>query len=238
MNGKVEWGEILYCRKCHKQSPDNFVTCAYCGAKLKTEKKKEPSAFVKKEKVKINISLKHTVIVLIALALFISLCAIVTALITGSKPEKVVKNFTRSIQTVDEELYYSLYDDAIKEYKKENRYYGEEETFENMVSVVAESNEFYVEKCGEGYELSYVINSYNTLDETELENFKKVLESEFFYVELPNRVDMLNVEITATGENGEYITVYSDFYCMKIKGKWYKVDKTIYTEYEKDITTS
>ncbi len=228
----------MYCRKCHKQSPDNFVTCAYCGAKLKTEKKKEPSTFVKKEKIKINIPLKNVVIILIALALIISVFATVTALITGSKPEKVVKNFTRSIETSDEELYYSLYDDAIKEYKKENRFYGEEETFEEMVSVVPQSNEFYIKQCGENFELTYSIDSYKTLSQEELEDFNKILESGFSYVELPNRVDILNVQIVATGEKGEYTTVYNDFYCMKIKGKWYKVDKTVYTEYEKGNQTT
>ena len=35
------------------------------------------------------------------------------------------------------------------------------------------------------------------------------------------------------GEKGEYTSIYKDFWCMKIKGKWYKVDKAVYTEFEK-----
>ena len=49
----------MYCDKCHKQSPDNFVTCAYCGAKLKSPKKKEPSKFIKKREFKFNLPLKN-----------------------------------------------------------------------------------------------------------------------------------------------------------------------------------
>ena len=229
----VKWGEALYCRKCHRQSPENFVTCAYCGAKLKVDKKKEPTVFVKKKKSRLNISFKNVVVISIAVAIVISLCAVVTAIITGSKPERVVKDFTKAIQNNNEKLYFSLYDEEIIEYKKDNLYFGDEETFENMVSAVKESDDFYTKICGEDYEITYSINSYETLSDSQLEQFNKVLESGFSYVQLPKRVDILNLEIVAEGEKGEYKSVYGDFYCMKIKGKWYKVDKTVCSEYEK-----
>lgn len=232
----VKWGEALYCRKCHKQSPENFVTCAYCGAKLKVEKKKAPTTFVKKEKKIFKISFKNVVIASIAVATVIALCAIVTAAITGSKPESVVKVFTKAIQNKDEELYFSLYDDGIIDYKKENRYYGDEETFENMVAAVKESNDFYTEKCGEDYELEYTITGFKTLSEADLQIFNDILQTSFSYVKLSSRVEILSLEVRAEGEKGEYTSIYTDFYCMKIKGKWYKVDKSVSLEYEKTKT--
>lgn len=223
----------MYCHKCHKQSPENFVNCAYCGAKLKSEKKKQPSAFMKKERIRINLSFKTVLASLIAFASVIAVAAIFTATVTGSKPEKVVRNFIHSIQSQDENLFYSLYDDGIKEYKKENRYYGDEETLNNMVSPMRESYRFYKEMCGENFKLTYSVKAYETLGENDLQVFCEMLEKDFSYIKLPSRVDLLNIEVTAKGEKGEYTSVYNDFLCMKIKGKWYKVDKTVYTEYEK-----
>ncbi len=223
----------MYCRKCHKQSPDNFVNCAYCGAKLNQPKKKVPTAFVKKKQVKGKPSFKTLVASAFIFAVALSVAAILTAVFTGSKPEKIVKNFTSAIETKNENLYYSLFDDDIKEYKKENRYFADEETFENMVSPMYESVDFYTEKCGEDYKLSYTITSSKTLSEAELKDFTECLEKGFSYIKMPSRVELLGVNITVKGDKGEYQSIYNDFWCMKIKGKWYKVDKAVYTEYEK-----
>ncbi len=227
----------MYCHECHKQSPDNFVNCAYCGAKLKPEKKKTPSHFVSKRKLKIKISFKTLIAVLLVFATVITVAAIFTATVTGSKPERVVKGFVRAVQSQDENLYYSLYDDGIKEYKKQNRYYADDETFNNMVAPLHESKDFYTSRCGENYKLSYSVESSRTLSETELAAFNKMLESQFSYINSASRVDVMSVEIHAKGKEGEYNSLYNDFWCMKIKGKWYKVDKTIYTEYQKIETT-
>ncbi len=228
----------MYCSKCHKQSPENFVNCAYCGAKLNSGKKKQPSVFVKNPKIKLNFSFKALVGGLMVFAILLTIGAIFSATVTGSKPEKVIKNFTKSIQTQDEKLYYSLYDEGIKEYKKQNRYYGDEETFKNIVLPMLESDEFYKSKCGGSYKLSYTVKSSQTLPDEELAAFVKMLESNFSYIKMPSRVDILNVEVVAQGEKGEYKSIYNDFWCMKIKGRWYKVDKIVYTEYEKLKTTS
>ncbi len=223
----------MYCRKCNKHSPDNFVKCAYCGAKLSASDKKIPTAFIKKREIKHKPSLKTMVIISLTLSVILSIAAVITAAFTGSKPEKTVKAFTTAIQNNDEKLYYSLFDDDIKQYKKENRYFGDEETFDNMVLPLAQSNEFYKEKCGVDYKLSYNITSSVALTDEELEVFSECLEGQFSYITLPDRVELLNVEITAKGELGEYKSIYNDFWCMKIKGKWYKADKTVHNEYEK-----
>ncbi len=221
----------MYCDECHKQSPDNFVTCAYCGAKLKSHKKKPPSKFVKKKRTDREISLKSVIAILVAFATVLGIAAVLTASITGAKSENVVETFVKAVRNEDEELYYSLYDEYIKEYNKNNRYFADDETYAQMVLPVKESSDFYVQKCGEEYELSYEITQTTSLDETELQRFKDLLSSRFGYVELPSKVDILNVSIHAEGETGEYTSVYNDFWCMKIKGKWYIVDSAISTEY-------
>lgn len=221
----------MYCDECHKQSPDNFVTCAYCGAKLKSPKKKPPSKFIKKKRGNRDISLKSVVAILVAFATILGIAAVLTATITGAKSENVVKSFVKAVRNEDEELFYSLYDEYIKEYNKNNRFFAEDETYAQMVLPVKESSVFYIQKCGEEYTLSYEITQTEVLDETELQSFNDLLSGQFGYVELPSRVDILDISINAEGDAGEYTSVYNDFWCMKIKGKWYIVDKVIITEY-------
>ena len=221
----------MYCEKCHKQSPENFINCAYCGASLDSPKKKVPSKFLKNRDIKFKLSLKTTLISLVSFSILLVIAALLTSSFTASKPEKLIKTFVKSIQTENENMYYSLYDDNVKEYKLNNRYFAEDETFRQMVLPMQTSHEFYTQKCGEDYKLTYVVKSTETLSEAELEAFNGILEKNFAYVELPTRVDLMCVDIVAKGENGDYTSRYNDFWCMKIKGKWYKVDKNIYTEY-------
>ncbi len=228
----------MYCKECHKQSPDNFINCAYCGAKLDPPRKKHPQHFVRKTDFKIKLSFRLFVKLSVIVAAVLTVIAVFTATFVGSKPEKVVKDFTKSIQNEDKDLYYSLYDNNIVRYKRDNRYFGEDETYNQIVLAMEQSNSFYKEKCGEGYKLNYYITDNYTLTDEEHEAFVETLENSFGYIEFPSRVDILGIEVIATGPDGDYKTVYSDFWCMKIKGNWYKVDKTISTEFTAKETAS
>lgn len=221
----------MYCDKCRKKNPDNFITCAYCGEKLNIPKKKE-SYLEKVTERKKQKTRKHKIAGATGFSVFLVIVVvIIAALIIGSKPEKVVKTFAESIKTTDKDLYYSIYDENIKRYKKENRYFGDEETFEHFVLPMVQSDDFYKEKCGDDYKLTYKVISDNALTEEELQVFNEVLENNFGYIEIPSKVNALCVEINVKGEKGDYKSLYNDFWCMRIKGRWYKVDKAIYTEY-------
>ena len=154
-----------------------------------------------------------------------------TSLFTAIKPERVIKNFVKATQSADGDLYYSLYDDNVKKYKLNNRYFAEDETYEQMILPMKNSDAFYTQKCGEEYKLTYNIKSSSTLTEEQTAVFNDVLESNFSYIEFASRVDVICVDVIAKGDKGTYTSQYNDFWCMKIKGKWYKVDKNIYTEY-------
>ena len=221
----------MYCDKCHKQSPENFITCAYCGAELSPQKKKAPSKFVKKQGVRSRLSLKNLLAILVCFAVVLVVTALFTSLFTAIKPERVIKNFVKATQSADGDLYYSLYDDNVKKYKLNNRYFAEDETYEQMILPMKNSDVFYTQKCGEEYKLTYNIKSSSTLTEEQTAVFNDVLESNFSYIEFASRVDVICVDVIAKGDKGTYTSQYNDFWCMKIKGKWYKVDKNIYTEY-------
>ncbi len=209
----------MYCEKCHRQSPDNFVNCPYCSAPLKNNKRKKPQKFVKPKESKKPVSFKTTVIVAVAVAFVLAVSAIVTGILTGSKPTSAINKMVTALETNDAELYYSLYDDQIIEYYKENWYYGDEETFDAVTKPLQESRDFYTEKCGENFTLSYKIKDITYLP---VEDFhKNTLSISFDYEKFPSKMAYINFEIEAKGEKGTYKSVYENFVCIQMGGKWY-----------------
>ena len=211
----------MYCEKCHRQSPDNFVSCPYCSAPLKSNRRAKPQKFTKKKEHRKPLSFKSTVIVLIVIALVLAVSAVITGSITGAKPDKAIKTMVTAIETNDAELYYSLYDDQIKAYYKENWYYGDEETFDAVTKPLSESRDFYISKCGEDFSLDYKINDVVYITDDTLTSVNNSLKISFNYSEFPTKVAFLDFEINAEGEKGSYQTVYESLVCLQIKGKWY-----------------
>lgn len=211
----------MYCSKCHRQSPDNFTNCPYCAAELTGNKKKKPEMFIKKKRLNINIPLKNCVIAIVCVAFVLVIAALVTASVTGAKPDRVASNFVAAVNNNDVNAYYSLFDESLKEYKKENWYFDEEETLNAMTEPLVKSREFYTEKCGEDFKLRYEVSEVSYFTEEETEAFNKRLSDTYGYTKLPEKIAKLKIEITADGEKGSYKSVYTDFTCIKIGGKWY-----------------
>ena len=214
-------GADMYCDNCHRQSPDNFVNCPYCSAPLKNNKRKTPQKFTKKKEHRKPVSFKTTVIITVAVAFVLAVSAVITGAITGAKPDKAVKTMVAAIETNDAKLYYSLYDEQIKAYYKDNWYYGDEETFDALTKPLNESQEFYISKCGEDFSLDYKINGITYISDEALEEVNDTLQASFNYSEYPTKVAFLDFEIEAKGEKGSYKTVYEKLTCLQIKGKWY-----------------
>lgn len=216
----------MYCDNCHRQSPDNFVNCPYCSAPLKNNKRKKPQKFVKKKERKKSVSFKTAVIITVVIAFLLAVSAVVTGAVTGTKPDTVVKSMVNAIETNDGKLYYSLYDEQIIEYYKENWFYGDEETFDAITKPLQESREFYTTKCGENFTLKYKITDVNYLTDESFERCCDSLSVGYNYKRLPKKIALLNFEIEAKGDNGTYKSVYEDFLCAQIGGEWYKMVET------------
>lgn len=216
-------GVDMYCDNCHRQSPDNFVNCPYCSAPLKNNKRKKPQKFTKKKERKKPVSFKTATIIAVGVALVLAICAIVVGSLTGSKPDRVVKTMVEAIESDDAELYYSLYDEQIKEFYKENFYYGDEETFDAMTKPLQESREFYTSRCGEDFRLKYEIVSVEYLSDEDLEQDNDSLVTLYGYRNLPAKTAILEFNIEAKGDNGTYKSEYTQFYCSLINGKWYRI---------------
>ncbi len=211
----------MYCDNCHRQSPDNFVNCPYCSAPLKNNKHRKPKKFIKPKEKKKPVSFKTTVIISVVVALVLAVCAIVTGVLTGSKPSTTISKMVTAIETNDAKLYYSLYDEQIVEYYKENWYYGDAETFDAVTKPLSESRAFYTEKCGKDFTLDYKITDITYITEESLVSFNNSLEVSFNYSDLPSKAAFLNFEIEAKGEKGKYKSVYENFVCLQIGGNWY-----------------
>lgn len=214
-------GVDMYCDNCHRQSPDNFVNCPYCSAPLKHNKRKKPGKFIKKKERKKPFSFKTGVLIVVAVAFALAVSAIITGVITGSKPDRVIKTMVTAIETNDAKLYYSLYDDQIKSYYKENWYYGDEETFDAVTKPLLESRDFYISKCGEDFKLKYKITDVTYITGESLASVNNSLQVSFNYNDFPTKVAFLDFEIEAKGEKGAYKSVYEKLVCLQIGGKWY-----------------
>lgn len=212
----------MYCDNCHKQSPDNFKTCAYCGAELNQPKKPAPSRFVKKERKRSAVSVKTKVAAVIAVAAVIVVAAAVTASFTSSKPESVIKKMTSAIQTDNAEKYFSVYDDSYKTFKTDSDYYDENRTFEELTAPLNKSVEFYTSRCGEDYKLTFIVDSVSYFTEDELESYCDYLSEYCGYTKLPKNAARVDFRVRAKGSEGEYESVYRDFCCHCLSGKWYK----------------
>lgn len=211
----------MYCNKCKKQSPDNFENCAYCGAKLKKEKTKKLP--------KINygvdfkfLSKKNAVISLVIVAAVVSLFCCIIGITTGGKPETVLKTMVNSIKNNDEKSYFTIFDEDLKKYKKEYVYYTDEALSEGLTLPMSESNLFYKKTCGENYKLKYTVKKTEYYDNDEITGLNEKLSELYGYTHKVSKAVVFDFEIKAKGEKGEYSSVYKDFTCIKISGKWYK----------------
>lgn len=211
----------MYCDKCRRQSPDNFSNCPYCSAPLNGNKKKKPERFVRKKSNNLHISFKTAITTLAVFAGILAVAAVFTAVLTGSKPESVVKTFVTAINTDDANMYYELYDQQLKDYKKQNWYFGGEETFAAMTEPLVKSTEFYTEKCGEDFNLKYEITQVSYYSDEEFQALCDTLGETYGYTKLPQKAATLQVTVNVKGEKGSYTSIYTDFTCIKIGGKWY-----------------
>lgn len=211
----------MYCDNCHRQSPDNFVNCPYCSAPLKKRKRRKPQKFVRKKERKKPISFKGALCISVCAAVVLGVCAVATGILTGKKPDTAVSRMVDAINTDNSSLFYSLYDDQLLKYYKDNWYYTDEETFAAVTEPLRASREFYASKCGEDFKIELSITKVRELSDEESETCSEMLVTAFDYEKLPSRIAYVNFEVAAKGELGEYKSVYEYFVCIKLKGKWY-----------------
>ncbi len=211
----------MYCEKCHKQSPDNFQKCPYCFADLTQKPKNNPKKKKSKAGKNPKIPFSYKIVALIILAVVLGIAAIVTGVLTGSKPESLIKSFSKAIQDNNVDGYYALFDENYKTYYKENWYFADEETKNAITEPLEKTRTFYTSQCGEDFKLKYEISSTEYFSDAALEALQENLRELYGYTALPQNAAYIDFVIEVKGETGSYKSVYNDFCCMKIDGKWY-----------------
>ena len=213
----------MYCEKCKKQSPENFKHCAYCGATFQKKRKTQntENELIKRIKRLRMPTMKSMVLSLIIIAIVLSIASITTGLLTGSKPDGLIKTFANAIEKNNEELYFTLYDEQIKSYNKEYLYFDDEVVLTEMTYSMRRSYEFYKLRCGEEFKLKYVVDSVEYITAEELEEINDYLEETYLYEKAANKGAKLSFTINAKGPLGEYQSIYKDVYAIRIGGKWY-----------------
>ncbi len=218
----------MYCEKCNKQSPENFKHCAYCGASFTKKKKpQETKKRVSEKPKRVKMTMKNKVLSLIVIAVALALSAIITGSLTGTKPDALVRTFTHAIEKDDKELFFTLFDDYIKGYNKEYLYFDDEVVLTEMTTAMKRSNEFYKNKCGEKFSLSYKVDSVVYLDEAELNDYNDYLTETYGYKKEANKGAKIAFTVFAKGDLGEYKSIYTDVYAIRIGSKWYLSDKPV-----------
>lgn len=214
----------MYCDKCHKQSPDNFERCVYCGAPLAEKKPPKPSRFAKSRKRLQPAVLRKRALFFAAAAALIAVAAIVTAAFTSSKPETVVRNIVRATESGNEDLYFDTYCDAFVRYQTEKVYFDEARTKEALTKPLRESDAFYRDKCGD-YRLSYHMLASRKVTDEELDAYRAYLREYCGFTKNPSAVTVVAFTVEAKGEKGSYTSEYRDFYCVRVGGRWYRSEK-------------
>lgn len=212
----------MYCSKCKKQSPDNFTICAYCGAKLKADTAKKHIIYKTDEK-RIHLPRpKSIVATFIATAVIIALVSGIVGIATGGKPESVLKLISSATEEKNSEKYLGLYDEFYKEYEKENRYYSEDELKAALCEPLFESAGFYEKTCGEDFKIKYKQESIRYITGEELDAINEALLNDYGYYKACSKAAVIDFSLEVKGSLGEYTTVYKEYYCIKLSGRWYK----------------
>ncbi len=220
----------MYCNNCHQHCPDNFSSCPYCSHELKVDKKKKTDAYQARKNNNFKLSFKGKIIAVSVLAFILCISAVTVGVLNGSKPERIVKTMVLSVKNQDAEAYYSLYDEQIKEYNKENWYFDDDETFSAMTEPLTKTIDFYTDKCGKDFTVQYKINEVIYIENEKFADYCDVLEKSFGYRKLPTEIAKVDFVIEVKGSEGEYTSVYDSFMCMKIGGKWYRIYSSVFND--------
>lgn len=220
----------MYCSKCKKQSPDNFKICAYCGATLDgeaVENKVKKAEYSRKKHLP---KMKSVVLTLIIIALVIAVVSGAVGIATSAKPQSTLELLCEATQENNSGKYLGIYDESYLAYAKENEYYSDSALREALCEPLVKSVEFYTSTCGEGFKVSYSVDNIVYVKAEELEALNSVLFDEYGYYKECKNAAVIDFSVTAKGENGEYTSVYKNFYCIKISGKWYKAPRLLAEE--------
>ncbi len=209
----------MYCEICHKENPENFDLCIYCGTSLKPEKK---AGYLKYRN-----SLWGKITALNVFTVFLSFCLLLAAiygiktLIKKENPEKTAFAYAASIQKNDINSYFSILYDDYKEYNLKYKYYKKENYNDAVKSQYAEIIDFYNGECGEKFKIKCKVLEIDYAFEKEVYDIDLYCSNELKFESNIEKAAKLKIAFNVKGELGKYTTIISDFISIKVNGEWY-----------------
>lgn len=208
----------MYCENCHRENPENFETCIYCGTSLMPEKK---AGFLRYRG-----SLREKVTPIAVFTSFAAICALLAlifssyAVISKEHPEKVAFSYALSIENNDAHGYSLLLCDEYKRFKLKYVYYTQEEYDKELKSTLFEANEFYGKKCGDGFTVKCKVTDTVYADGKLIGEINSYCRENLFFEKEIEKAAKLKVTLDVIGKEGKYTTVIPDFICVKTDGLW------------------
>lgn len=218
----------MYCENCHRENPDNFDTCIYCGTSLQPEKK---AGFLR-----YRASLREKVTPIAVFTSFAALCALLAlifssyAVISKEHPEKVAFSYARCVENNDAYGYSLLLCEEYKSFKLKHVYYTQEELYKALKSTLFEVNEFYKEKCGDDFTVKCKVTDTVYADDKMIGEINSYCRENLLFEKEIEKAAKLKVTLDVGGGEGKYTTVITDFICVKTDGIWYFVPDCPYKD--------
>lgn len=209
----------MYCEICHKENPENFDSCIYCGTSLKPEKK---AGYLKyRNSLWRKVTPFNLFTVFITLSVLIAAIYGIRALVKKEHPEKIALSYANSIQKDDINIYFSILYSEYKDYNLKYKYYKQENYNEAIKNQYSEIVGFYIDECGERFKVKCKVLEINYASEKVLSDISSFCVEELKFTTDIEKAAKLKVSLDVIGKQGEYATVIPDFVSLKINGDWY-----------------
>ena len=212
----------MYCENCHRDNPDNFDTCIYCGTSMLPENRVSL--------LKSRNSLRQALTPLRIFSVLFILCAIAgiigfaVAKTSEEHPEAVAKAYAAAVTENNVDSVYALYDSGYRSFMIDNYYYSQKEMKSKLASDLGEMFDFYTSECGTGFEIDCEASDFEYADAAGIAAVNSFLTSKYKYTAVITDAARYTVTLSVKGKQGDYLTVINDYTCIKLDGVWYKCD--------------
>ncbi|MGI6744863.1 MAG: hypothetical protein ACOX45_01570 [Acutalibacteraceae bacterium] len=208
----------MYCVNCHKETPENFDTCIYCGTSLQPEKKAGILRY--------RNSLRQKVTPITIFSCFFTLCILAGVIFSifvlkeREHPEKVAFNYAVCVKNNDASGLALLLPEEYINFRLRYVYYSREDFNEFLRGLLSEINGFYTKKCSEDFRIQCKVKEIQYAEKNIVSQINSFYKENLFFEKEIEKAARLKVIFEVKGKTGEYTTVITDFVCLKIGGAW------------------
>ena len=140
---------------------------------------------------------------------------------TRERPDKIAYIYASCIPDADADTYAALYEPCSKAFMLDYYYYSQTEMKKVYEDELNKMRDFYSGKCGDDFTVKCKVEHTEFADSQSVEQFSDYYTGTYGSPPVTDAA-CLKVALEVKGGKGEYLTVITDFYCIKLDGQWYK----------------